>query len=916
MIMHSRTFSGLSLAKSVAAYTLLPDFWSRLVAFIPRFGMIAYFMALIFQSIKLIPNGHPLLESSRMGQCRIRDVLAVAANHLHGGFRNSDHYIIFGIFLIGIILLGLQFVFLAAIIIVHPADAAVPFVGMFVTLFPETDIAHLMLDRVFGIPGFFKSCFDPAVNAAQSSDCVGYIASTSFPTPLQQAMQTLFRFYSMGILVVAGFVLVYYIIAMILETVNTGVPFGKRFQSIYSPLRLVMAVLLLLPLAYGYNTGQYMVLNAAKWGSGLATNAWWLFNNKVGDNPMGMTPRELIGVPKVQDIESIVNFFYLVRTCQASYKLSLNKDIQPYLVKPASATTSASAQALGGGLSFPEARNFYGGGDVRIVFGEFNANYADATAYVRPYCGVLTIPSLSQDVQGISSVYNTYFSNIQNIWESADMAAYGMRMACISGFSEKCTAMPTTSVDWDAPYTAPAGQGFYIAMREGFQSIYAGQMLAEINTIRSTTNPALAMDSRIMLAGWGGAGLWFDKVVAFNGAFVDSLMNLPTPTQYPLIMEHVAKKRKMLEPNVPKRDRFSLVTKSGTEGDERSLDKQLDDSGLGDTSAHVAIAKVLSTVYQQVQDSDATAKPKTVGTDSPIKNFVSYLFGQTGLFDFRANSEVFPLAKLAILGREILNKTVIMIAATTVMSGLGGMVGSDLGALGDVIGNMGPALKSYATIGITVGVLLYYFVPFMPFVYFFFAVGRWVKSIFEAMVAIPLWALAHMRLGGEGIPGPAAGQGYFLILEIFLRPILTLFGLLASMGTFMALSAGLDSVFNLAVVNIGGFDMTTLSSTSTGGGANIFLTSVRDGVDALFYTVLYAILVYMIATSSFKLIDLFPNAIMRWGGTNVAGFNDGADPIGQLEYNLVYKVDSTARELAQVGDNFSDQARLREMFKS
>ena len=46
------------------------------------------------------------------------------------------------------------------------------------------------------------------------------------------------------------------------------------------------------------------------------------------------------------------------------------------------------------------------------------------------------------------------------------------------------------------------------------------------------------------------------------------------------------------------------------------------------------------------------------------------------------------------------------------------------------------------------------------------------------------------------------------------------------------------------------------------------------GIDQFFYTVVYAVLVYIMALSSFKLIDLIPNSIMRFMGSNVGAFSD------------------------------------------
>lgn len=928
-------YSALSVVKSVSSYTLLPGFWSRFVGFMPRFGMIAYLMAVVFESIHLLPKGHQFQDAARMETYKIRDVMALAANNLHGGFRNSDQYIIFGMFLLGAILLILQFIFLFFMIATRAADAAIPFAGFFVTVNPETDIAHLMMDKVFGIPKFFNSCFDPSVGSA--SFCTDYPAQISFPDPFQQGMQALFSFYTFGMLTVAAFIVFYFIVAMILETVNTGVPFGKRFQSVFTPIRLVLAVLLLLPLAYGYNTGQYIVLLAAKYGSALATNSWLLFNSHAGDNPMGMTPRELIGKPKIGTIESVLNFMYLAQTCRASYEFGVPKsssvttigskkgvEIKPYLVRPATSQSPSTSMQLSEGVTYDVAQSFYGRGDVQIVFGEKNENNTQYHGLVKPYCGVILMPALSKKVPGIEDIYNIYFKNVLDIWFNSGVSRYGNRMACVLKFSsqtQNCpTSPPSVGVPWGAEDHEMAGQEFYMSMRNTVQSNFKQQLNSQIDKMRGTVNPAISMDVKTLLMGWGGAGVWFNKVMSFNGAMVDALSVLPTPTQYPMIMEHVAKKKKILSPNVPAKEVFSMTLKTGQK--TLSMDQHMGDSSLGGSqSQNVEIAGVLSKTYSEIQETQGTSEPKVSNTDSPIKNFISLLFGQTGIFDFRANAEVFPLAKLAMLGRELIDKTVIMIASRAVMSGVGSAFGAELGPMGDVIKGLGPAFGTFATMGLSVGILLYYVVPLMPFIYFFFGVGRWVKSVFEAMVAVPLWALAHLRLGGEGsaggggIPGPSAIQGYFLILEIFLRPILTLFGLAASLGTFMALTIGMDSVFNLAVFNLGGFDMTTLSNAKVDGFANF----ARDGMDALFYTIIYAVLVYMMATTSFKLIDLIPNAIMRWGGTNIAGFNDGTaasasgDPVmGQINYQLVFradtiaqKIDNQSKGIMDAGDNFN-----------
>ncbi len=151
------------------------------------------------------------------------------------------------------------------------------------------------------------------------------------------------------------------------------------------------------------------------------------------------------------------------------------------------------------------------------------------------------------------------------------------------------------------------------------------------------------------------------------------------------------------------------------------------------------------------------------------------------------------------------------------------------------------------------------------------------------MVGAPLWALAHLRIDGDGLPGDAAMKGIYMIFEIFLRPILIIFGLLASFVIFSAMVKVLNEIFSLVVTNLAGHDPNSTAicgrgtnSSNIAPGENV-MTYMRGPIDELFYTVIYAILVYMIGMSCFKLIDLIPDNILRYMGADAKTFNDSAE---------------------------------------
>ncbi|MEZ5903429.1 MAG: DotA/TraY family protein, partial [Alphaproteobacteria bacterium] len=240
-------------------------------------------------------------------------------------------------------------------------------------------------------------------------------------------------------------------------------------------------------------------------------------------------------------------------------------------------------------------------------------------------------------------------------------------------------------------------------------------------------------------------------------------------------------------------------------------------------------------------------------------------------------------AQLSSVGKSMVDRSIAAFAAAGIFT-VGSIIPNPFAGAADSFASF---FGTIGSIGLLVGFILFYVLPFMPFLYFFFSVGDWIKGIFEAMVAMPLWALAHLRIDGDGIPGEAAIGGYYLIFEIFIRPILIVFGLLAAITIFAAMVRVLNDIFYLAITNLSGHDAQTATTCFTGGNVPYSTTttaikqgelaqSYRGPVDEFFFTVLYTIIVYMTATSSFKLIDMIPDNMLRWINAEVPSFGDNA----------------------------------------
>lgn len=866
--------------KQVLGYSTLPGVVPRFQElFGSGFGQLAFLFAYVLQTARILPPGHPYLNPSNIGKFTIRQVFAQGASHLIFDRRHIDQVIIYGTLMCGFVLLALQFLFLTCFLVIRPAAAAIaiPFSGMFDTPVAQrdTDIALQLLDKIFGVPGFFGSLYD-----------------TGTPLPFQEALQELFQFYSYALLLVGVIIFLYYALVLVAETAQTGTPFGRRFSHIWAPLRLVVAIGLLMPLTWGYNSAQYIVLFTAKMGSGFATNAWLLYNSSL-DNALGARNESLFARPKVPDSWPIVKFMLLASACRESYERLGVTDIRPWLVKN---NVAPEDPATG----YANAVNFYGGRDVVIVFGKREPNGANDSAkydsQVIPYCGSVVVYTHtpldgSSGAPGEAAligpwrVQEGYYNMIRFLWSyptgttGQDDFANLMASWYLPEDSGACT-MPSGGAFPGIDCTNGVTPTFFIEMRNNRQSLFEAQVASGYTQMVSdaTAAGALALPPDIAELGWGGAGVWYNKIAEMNGIFTDAVIYLPSPNELPMPMKTVVQQKRAQNSKDNAKDLFAPHMTGGAKVDF-----------AGDRDAEL-VANVLYQAYTKMGNDDIVMESDTVKKQDVFVDTINYFIGLNGLFTIRENVDIHPLAQLVALGKGIVDGAVRSLFTATLFSfgaGLAGALPDGLGGIGGFLHAASKIFSTIATLGLSVGFILYYVIPFMPFIYFYFAVGAWIKTVFEAMIGVPLWALAHLRIDGYGLPGESAMAGYLMILEIFLRPILTVFGLIGALIVFATMVRTLNDIFDLVIANLAGFDN---NPCDAGAGGCSFTDSVtidptnavmadvlkfkRDVIDEFFFTVIYTIIVYMLATSSFKMIDQVPQQILRWMGGGAQVFTD------------------------------------------
>ncbi|MCB9990355.1 MAG: DotA/TraY family protein [Rhodospirillales bacterium] len=867
----------------ILRYTMLPGIVPRIMDFFSSgFSHIALYLSYVYRTVRLLPAGHPYLNPANIGQYGIRHVIFEARRNLVFKKENADQVIIFFTILLGIVLLFLQFAFLIAGFMIPAANAGLGdeigdyvFLSNFFSITPAAatyDIAYRLMDLTFGFKNpyaIFNSCAIQGVMCQLAFTPGGGFVPVgptySVPTQFHLALHTLFNFYNIGILVVGFMVMMYMFATVVAETAQSGTPFGKRFNRLWAPIRLVIAIALLTPLAFGLNGAQLLTLMMAKWGSNMATNAWqeFMFDiNGFGTTLLG-DPATLVARPNAPPVNNVIEMTFVALTCQSAERL-LNKrddvtnpEVKAWLIygkdQSVEFVPTAFAAALSNAINGdPDTNN----GDIILRFGPKDpVQYERYSGHVKPLCGEIAFQTKDINQPGALQMQEHYYELVKDLWTDGLQIFYANNIAL--------RYMPVATRD----PLAQLPDNNYI---EGTLSWFNADIPVAIDAARLAQIGATWNEDFTTL-GWAGAAIWYQKVAEYTGGFFSAVNGVPTPNLYPAVMEHVRDQRRMHDDFTSGLDRFDPVMSGGNMVEfENAQDPRM------------AAAYFYAQSFWNVQY-------KETGGSSMLDSVIA-MFGLSGLINIHKNLDIHPLAQLVGIGRSLIESAVTNLGfsfGAGVVGGLANILGKNL------VESVAMAAASFAgqvaLIGLSLGFILYYIVPFLPFIYFFFAVGGWIKGIFEAMVGLPLWALAHVRIDGEGLPGPAAMNGYFLIFEIFLRPLLIIFGLLAGIIIFASQVQVLNEIWQLVTSNLLGYDSDDLGASitpGTGAGVGPTVGSIeylRNAADRLFYTVIYAIIVYMMAMASFKLVDLIPNNILRWMNASVSTFGEQAgDPAASL----------------------------------
>jgi hypothetical protein len=882
------TASGLT-AKSVAKYALLPGIFPRLQRMAGHFSQFLFMFTQIFGSVGLIDRNHPCLKPENIGRYRFNDIVGLAASNVVFDRKHMPQVIMFFMVMLSIVLTAAIILGLIAstIFTVHTAHAQFfgqpqgfsPTGGNSVTYTTGNDWALNFLFRIFGDTPFFHV---PA-NAAQG----GSVGNPWFTAILVGML----KYYSMAMLVVASFMILYILIITLTESARTGEPFGSRFDGIWAPVRLALAIGLLLPIVTpGYNGAQMIAFQAAVWGSNLATNVWY-----GGIQAMSGSSQNFFAATMADPGYRFVRDIFMVNLCvdglskqaQVNWKAGTmqytavsSKDTITYSFGPASApdfcgqvtflrssvglnaaVNELTGDATGTGASFMKPNGITGTSWPEQTIQAYQSIAKQFLPIENPD-SMLTGQGSGTDSGNaavsakMADVVHYATANIINKGDG-DAAYFGTVMAAGNYGSDDI-------VNWMKLYWTPLGvSNITDTSRDPFFT--ASPWPTTVAQYNTWLINSLTQDAKY---GWTSAGVFYLRISSAM-ATISKVVN--TPPTVSIMPSNFTKS--FATPDNPTAN-TSTTPCAGMNWDGVVAGVKSRASNLNPLA--------LSPIMMGIDLFSDSAVCKKYKLSKQINNFLQG--GKTWFLEaIKSDSNAYTLMDGENFDRALeisepetstnLQAGAIMRPILDALSDITRIDSRNLNPLGAVV-VWGNTLMAVAGIAYAIGIIglgfgwvsmaftlgnllmlpgfvLAFWVPTLPFMHFTFAVIEWMISILEAIIGMPLWALSMITLEGDGL-GQLGTAGVKRLFEIILRPSVIVMSLIASVIIF---SAGV-SFFNDAL------SLYAQASSQANADQNFFQASIA-GFGMIF---VYMFGIYSLATSCFKLIDSIPDKFGRWFG--------------------------------------------------
>lgn len=643
---------------------------------------------------------------------------------------------------------------------------------------PPTDISVLVLNQIFG--GLLQGG--------------------------QNAFGESIKTFNSIILSLGGILAAYTILAGTLGTAHDGEMLGKKFSSVWIPIRYSLGTALVLPvIPGGYCVMQQIVMWLVLQGVGLADIVWTSY---VGA-PIGSLTAKMNNSNK-QNVLKFAEHVALASGCTYAAASIYNAG---------SSTVSTLLQPINAAPNFTMKHDVENG---KYYFGN-QATIANIIMNNKKQCGEITLPGAVD--KDIAKFYGTVGNKVGASAPSGGKLG-AINIAFATPSTEPIYLAHTKAADAVIQKINTAAQNAVASETAIPYSIVIKSAEEYINSVEvasatyvSGSNDSIAkLKEQSSQQGWFLAGAWYTRLTMLN-YHIQQSVNMAPKGESSTSLGSVFNFLDSINPAIEK-VQGEILVKNGQSTNISNAEKDEGDSKDGEKSANTLVNKLINSFTGiDIKELNANEKPPVI------------ILQEAGdaLIDMWMNT------MLLLLDASILS-LLSMGAATPIFITIIGFIAAPAAAL--------------VGIGFTLG----YMLPNLPFLMWIGVILGWLIMVIEAILAAPLWAIMHLHPNGDDLTGKGA-NGYMLVLGLTLRPVLTVFGLIAALVVTDLMGEFVNKIF-FSVFQIG-----------NAGGIKGFLV-------IFFSFSIYTMSQFSLFKKTFSLMHVIPDQLLRWIG-------GGGEQLGQ-----------------------------------
>lgn len=620
--------------------------------------------------------------------------------------------------------------------------------------------------------------------------------------------------------------LLYNIFQGTLDSAHEGVVLGQK-STIWTPIRVVVAFALLIPLGDGYNGIQHGISYVVRAGTATGSFFW---NQTVDLIVADEVP--IVGTDYASSEARFLQQMWRMEFCRAAYNFEVDKGGALDKVSDGEWADLRAAPAT------PLIDSY----TPRIM------HYS--TPAITSACGSITLPAATAALKRVSPTTNMASIN-QSFEALINVLKLDMRAAAERVVKKISEREPLTAGDF------PDLGRMLRTLREQHSAIVAGIVNPAALQQLVRTESGTPISQQIRSIGTDGSG-----ALSAPTAVAGDLKNggWMMAGAYYMLISKISGDANAVASMFPSATPGTLISTTLNGGVQNTIASELGRNYWFQSNADRDAQKILASIGAAY--NSGVSAWNEAAANAGMREFITE---RAYAGDDSSSPENFLppptnlLKGIALLSPEKITTDPmigLMAYSSTLLYYLTWAIG--IMSLASAIPWAGAAVSTFATmtgslfqIGIFAAVAIGFVLPYLPAVIWLIAILAFMLLVIEAVFAAPLWAIAMLSMDGHGISSNISRKGWSLLLMLFLTPMLMIFGFLIGM-----------ILFRIGAFALNGMLFAALSSQMAADPGSF--GSVTQVLTTIILTVFVALIYVVIIDWSFSLINLFPARVFKW----------------------------------------------------